>query len=55
MIEQCSRFEGYGAEIRAVREAGMTFHEWQNLTPPAGPGSHKNMLVWITLARGQAS
>ena len=55
MIEQCGRFETYVAEVRMVREAGMTFREWQALTPPTGPLSRKHMLVCITLARAQAS
>lgn len=34
MIEQCTRFESYVAELKAVQGASMTFEEWQKLAPP---------------------
>jgi hypothetical protein len=33
MIEQCSRFEAYVAELEAVKMAGMTFEDWRQLAP----------------------
>lgn len=47
MIEHCSRFEIYLAELQAVREWGMTFQEWRQLTPTGELGSHEAKLVYI--------
>jgi hypothetical protein len=33
MIEHCSRFETYLAEVQAVQELGISFQEWRHLTP----------------------
>jgi hypothetical protein len=33
MIEQCARFETYMAELRAVRDSGMSFQQWQHMAP----------------------
>lgn len=41
MIEQCTRFETYLAELRAVRDSGMSFQQWQRMAPadiPDGAG-----------------
>lgn len=48
MIEHCSRFEIYLAELQAVREWGMTFQEWRQLTPTGELGSHEAKLIYIT-------
>jgi hypothetical protein len=52
MIEQCSRFEGYLAGLRAVQDSGMAFQQWQRTAPaeiPAGLG-----LVYVLVARSRA-
>ena len=49
MIEHCSRFEIYLAELQAVREWGMTFQEWRELTPPDKLESHEATLLYITV------
>jgi hypothetical protein len=38
MIEDMRRFEGYCAEVEAIAQAGVSFHEWQTLAT-AGPES----------------
>jgi hypothetical protein len=39
MIEQCSRFEGYLAELRAMRDSGMAFQQWQGMAPAESRGT----------------
>ncbi len=55
MIEQCSRFETYGAEVRTVRDRGMTFKEWQSLAPPADGPAPTRKVVCIALPEALAS
>ena len=52
MIEQCSRFEGYLAELRAVRDSGMAFQQWQRIAPGGTPGGLG--LVYLLVARSLA-
>lgn len=50
MIEQCSRFETYLAEVWIVRKAGMSFLEWRHLAPKDAAGAQEAKLVCITLS-----
>jgi hypothetical protein len=50
MIEQCSRFETYLAEVQAIRELGISFQEWRQLTLPDKTRSQEATLVYITLS-----
>jgi hypothetical protein len=52
MIEQCSRFEGYLAELRAVRDSGMAFQQWQGMAPAESPGALG--LFYVLVARSPA-
>jgi hypothetical protein len=34
MIETDRRFESYQAEVKAIQNFGISFHEWMRLEPP---------------------
>lgn len=50
MIEHCSRFESYLAEVRTVRESGMSFAEWRSLRPTDGGRAAPGKLICITMS-----
>jgi hypothetical protein len=49
MIEQFSRFETYSAEVETVQNSGMTFQQWQDLTPLDEAGGQERKLYYIPL------
>jgi hypothetical protein len=50
MIEQCSRFEIYLAEVQMVGKSGISFREWRYLTPMDEGRSQEAKLVCIILS-----
>jgi hypothetical protein len=52
MIEQCARFETYLAELRAVRDSGMTFQQWQQLAPADAPSGIGVLYVLVSASPG---
>ena len=49
MIEHCSRFEAYLAELQTMQKLGLTFRDWQNLAPTDKRASPSN-LIFLSLA-----
>lgn len=41
MIEDMRRLYAYRSEIQAIQNLGMSFHQWQQLTPPTGSPGEK--------------
>jgi hypothetical protein len=50
MIENYRRFETYSAEIQIIRQVGMSFKEWQQLTPPSDFQESKTGVNHITIS-----
>jgi len=50
MIEHCSRFEAYLAELQTIQKLGMSFRDWQNLAPADNRASSSN-LVFLSLGQ----
>ena len=51
MIEQCGRFETYLAELKAVRQSGMTFQDWQALAPKGKARDAQVLFVTLSQTR----
>jgi len=49
MMEDCSRFEIYLAELQTIKASGMTFQEWRRLTPRDGASQPASDLLYITV------
>jgi len=47
MIEDVSRLRAYHAEVRAISELGMSFHEWQQLESPTASSDEELSLMCI--------
>lgn len=51
MIEQCTRFESYLAELETVRRLNMSFADWRDLAPADGPGGPGLICVIVAPVR----
>jgi hypothetical protein len=51
-LEQCARFETYLAELRAVRDSGMTFQQWQRMAPADMPSEIGVVYVLVSASPG---
>lgn len=47
MIETNRRFEAYQAEVQAIAQLGISFHEWLKLTPSTEEKPDKANLMYI--------
>jgi hypothetical protein len=47
MIETNRRFEAYQAEVQAISQLGISFHEWLKLTPSTEEKPDKANLMYI--------
>lgn len=48
LIETEHRFQAYQLEVRVIKELGITFHEWLELTPQ-GDRQEKDRLTYLML------